>query len=202
MQFPDVVNTEGTTNAFLDSFLRGNRDDQPRRDDGSILQALNLMNAGLIENKFALTGATASPLLVDALKLNNTDAVNKLFLTILARYPSAAEMTTAMGACPPPTARRATTRCRTWPGRSSTRSTSFSTTSEGRRNEQRTGKINRWFRKYGWNHQTFFNRPHATRRHFLELMGSGVTASFLRSTPRRRPRWLPPELVLRERHRT
>ena len=45
MQFPDVVNTEGTTNAFLDSFLRGNRDDQPRRNDGSILQALNLMNA-------------------------------------------------------------------------------------------------------------------------------------------------------------
>ena len=31
MQFPDVINTEGTTNAFLDSFLRGNRDDQPRR---------------------------------------------------------------------------------------------------------------------------------------------------------------------------
>jgi hypothetical protein len=49
---------EGTTNAFLDSFLRGNRDDQPRRSDGSILQALNLMNASLIEGKLALTGAT------------------------------------------------------------------------------------------------------------------------------------------------
>jgi Protein of unknown function (DUF1501) len=48
-------------------------------------------------------------------------------------------------------------------------------------NEQE--KINRWFRKYGWNHQTFFNRPHATRRHFLELMGSGVTASFLAQHP-------------------
>jgi hypothetical protein len=32
-----------------------------------------------------------------ATKLNNTDAVNKPFLTILSRYPSAAEMTTAMG---------------------------------------------------------------------------------------------------------
>jgi hypothetical protein len=101
MQFPDVVNTEGTTNAFLDSFLRGNRDDQQRRDDGSILQALNLMNAGLIENKFALTGATASPLMVEAAtKLNNTDALNKLFLTILSRYPSPAEMTTAVGSLP------------------------------------------------------------------------------------------------------
>src|SRR5207248_974763 len=100
MQFPDVVNMEGTTKAFLDSFLRGNRDDQPRRIDGSILQALNLMNATLIENKFALTGATASSLLVDSAKLNNTDAVNKLYLTILSRYPSSTEMSTAMGGLP------------------------------------------------------------------------------------------------------
>lgn len=48
-------------------------------------------------------------------------------------------------------------------------------------NEQE--KINRWYKKYGWNHQTFFNRPHATRRHFLELLGSGVTASFLAGRP-------------------
>jgi hypothetical protein len=101
MQLPDVSNMPGgTMTTFLDNFLRGNRDDQPRRDDGSILQALNLMNAGLIENKFALTGATASPLLADAVKLNNTDAVNKLFLAILSRYPSAAEMTTATGSLP------------------------------------------------------------------------------------------------------
>ncbi|MCX6629052.1 MAG: DUF1549 domain-containing protein [Candidatus Solibacter sp.] len=100
MQFPDVVNTEGTTNVFLDSFIRGNRDDQPRGSDGSILQALNLMNASLIENKLALTGATASPLLVASVALSNTDAVNKLFLTILSRYPSATEMSTALGSLP------------------------------------------------------------------------------------------------------
>jgi hypothetical protein len=100
MQFPDTINTNGTTNAFLDSFLRGNRDDQPRRGDGSILQALNLMNAGLIEGKLAMTGATSSPLIVASAGLNNTDAVNKLFLTILSRYPSAAEMTTALGSLP------------------------------------------------------------------------------------------------------
>ena len=34
--------------AFLDSFLRGNRDDQPRKRDGSILQALNLMNDNFV----------------------------------------------------------------------------------------------------------------------------------------------------------
>ncbi len=48
-------------------------------------------------------------------------------------------------------------------------------------NEQE--KINRWFKKYPWKHQTFFNRPHATRRHFLELLGSGVTASILAQHP-------------------
>jgi hypothetical protein len=100
MQFPDVINTNGTTNTFLDSFLRGNRADQPRRGDGSILQALNLMNASLIEGKVALTGATASPLIVATTGLNNTDAVNKLFLSILSRYPSATEMSTALGSLP------------------------------------------------------------------------------------------------------
>jgi uncharacterized protein (DUF1501 family) len=48
-------------------------------------------------------------------------------------------------------------------------------------NEQE--KINRWFQKHPWNHQAFFNRPHATRRHFLELVGTGVTASFLARHP-------------------
>ena len=100
MQFPDTINTNGATNAFVDSFLRGNRDDQPRRGDGSILQALNLMNASLIEGKLALTGATSSPLIVASAALNNTDAVNKLFLTILSRYPSATEMSTALGSLP------------------------------------------------------------------------------------------------------
>jgi hypothetical protein len=48
-------------------------------------------------------------------------------------------------------------------------------------NEQE--KINRWFKQHPWNHQTFFNRPHATRRHFMELIGAGVTASFLAGRP-------------------
>ena len=39
--------------------------------------------------------------------------------------------------------------------------------------------FNRFFEKYGWGHKTFFNRPHWTRRRFFQLMGSGVTASYL-----------------------
>jgi hypothetical protein len=40
-------------------------------------------------------------------------------------------------------------------------------------------KINRWMQKYPWTNKTFFNRPHWTRRGFFELMGAGVTGSFL-----------------------
>ena len=100
MQFPDVVNVEGTTDAFLDSFLRGNRDDQPRKSEGSILQALNLMNSTIIENRLAITGASASQLMLQALAMNNTDAVNRLFLTVLSRYPSDEEKTKALASLP------------------------------------------------------------------------------------------------------
>ena len=109
MQFPDVLNTEPTTNAFLDSFLRGNRDDQPRKYEGSILQALNLMNSTIIENRLATTGAAASQLMLSVLGMNNTDAVNRLYLTILSRYPTDAEKTTALASLPAGTTAARTT---------------------------------------------------------------------------------------------
>jgi hypothetical protein len=40
-------------------------------------------------------------------------------------------------------------------------------------------KINRWLSKHPWTNRTFFNRPHWTRRSFFELIGAGVTGSFL-----------------------
>uniref|UniRef100_Q01P56 DUF1553 domain-containing protein n=1 Tax=Solibacter usitatus (strain Ellin6076) TaxID=234267 RepID=Q01P56_SOLUE len=106
MQFPDVINVEGTTDAFLDSFLRGNRDDQPRKSEGSILQALNLMNSSIIENRLAITGASASQLMVQVLAMNNTDAVNRLYLTILSRYPSDDEKSKALASLPAATSAR------------------------------------------------------------------------------------------------
>jgi hypothetical protein len=44
-------------------------------------------------------------------------------------------------------------------------------------NEQE--KINRWFQKNPWKVPAFHNRPHWTRRHFFEILGSGVTGAFL-----------------------
>jgi hypothetical protein len=38
---------------------------------------------------------------------------------------------------------------------------------------------NCYFKKYGYQNKTFFNRPHWTRRQFFQLAGAGVTVSFL-----------------------
>ncbi len=101
MQLPDVADSlDGNTNAFLDSFLRGNRDDQPRKPDGSILQALNLMNSPLVESRIKATGATGSQLIMQNLGKSNTDLVNTLFLAILSRYPTGDEMSKALASLP------------------------------------------------------------------------------------------------------
>ena len=102
MQLPDTVNMPpgDIGSNFLDSFLRGNRDDQPRRQDGSILQALNLMNNPFVESHVGYTGANASQLVAGLIAKGNTEAVNTLYLNILSRYPSTAEMSTAMASLP------------------------------------------------------------------------------------------------------
>lgn len=100
MQLPDVaVNTsDGNANTVLTNFLRGNRDDQPRKQDGSILQALTLMNNQFVEARLATTGTAAAPLIKNNLTLANGDLVNTLFLNILSRLPSSDEMTKAQAA--------------------------------------------------------------------------------------------------------
>ena len=100
MQFPEPVGipdgTSGNISGFLDSFLRGNRDDQPREGDGSILQTLNLMNDSYIMNRTSAT-TPATGLLATSLKLTNTQLVNTLFLAVLSRYPTTQELNTALG---------------------------------------------------------------------------------------------------------
>jgi hypothetical protein len=101
MQLPDVIaapTSDGNTSNFLDSFLRGNRDDQPRKTDGSILQALNLMNNPFVEARIQYTGSAPSMLIAKNLNLNNTDLVNTLFMSILSRYPTSNEMTKSVSA--------------------------------------------------------------------------------------------------------
>ncbi|HLW75386.1 MAG TPA: DUF1553 domain-containing protein [Bryobacteraceae bacterium] len=96
MQLPETGNNvEGS--AFLQSFLPGNRDDQPRRPDGAIQQALVLMNDGSVMNKL-VTSANGAPqtLLTKSLGYtSNQDLINSLYINILSRFPTAAETQTA-----------------------------------------------------------------------------------------------------------
>lgn len=99
MQFPEPLSlpdgANGNITGFLNSFLRGNRDDQPRTGDGSILQALNLMNDSYIMTRTSAT-TPVTGLLAANLKLTNTQLVNNLFLAVLSRYPTTQELTTAL----------------------------------------------------------------------------------------------------------
>jgi hypothetical protein len=91
MQLPDITGG-GDGQALLDSFIRGNRDDNPRRTDGSILQALTLLNNNFVIQRVKATGTNSSRLIAQNLTKSNTDLVNTLYLTILSRYPTTAEL--------------------------------------------------------------------------------------------------------------
>ncbi|MBS1858058.1 MAG: DUF1553 domain-containing protein [Acidobacteria bacterium] len=98
MQFPEPLNTPTAGNevtAFLDSFLRGNRDDQVRSGDGSIAQALNLMNDPFVMSRVKSTGPAGS-LLFSSMTMPDDQLVNKLFLTVLSRPATQTEMTAAL----------------------------------------------------------------------------------------------------------
>ena len=98
MQFPDVVGMPGARpmNTFLDSFLRGNRDDADRRGEGSVLQALNLMNDPFIAANLMPGGPNANQLLAQSLAKPDDQTVKTLYLGVLSRYPSDSELDAAL----------------------------------------------------------------------------------------------------------
>jgi hypothetical protein len=82
---------------FLDTFERGNRDDQTRRGDGSILQALSLLNDNFVMSRMKPSGAGgATNLLAANMSLTDDQLIQNFYLTVLSRYPTTAEKNTAM----------------------------------------------------------------------------------------------------------
>jgi hypothetical protein len=103
MQAPDVVNMPdggGASSQFEDNFLRGNRDDAPRKSEGSVLQALALMNDPFVVNRIHATGTGAAASFLQQLLTNYTDSqlVNVLYAKVLSRPPSDSETQTALAA--------------------------------------------------------------------------------------------------------
>jgi hypothetical protein len=93
MQLPDTrePRSNGAVAAFLNSFGRGDRDTAVRRSDGSLLQALNLMNNAFVMSRIHQNNAGSK---VASLLSSNSDAqtiVRQLFLHTLSRPPSTDE---------------------------------------------------------------------------------------------------------------
>jgi hypothetical protein len=96
MQLPDVVAmpiVENDVSKFLDAFLRGNRDDQLRREEGSILQSLGQMNSSFVDYR---AGVGSSKLIADNYDRPDRDLVRALFLAVLSRYPTDDELTKSL----------------------------------------------------------------------------------------------------------
>ncbi|MEP7341533.1 MAG: DUF1553 domain-containing protein [Acidobacteriota bacterium] len=120
MQLPDPIQprqgqANGGSAAFLNSFLRGNRDTNARVNDASILQALNMMNNGFIQTRVSYVSNTRTdnvsgyidPIpgyntekilstvkrLMETPGLTNEQIVSQLYLNTLSRNPTQKEVT-------------------------------------------------------------------------------------------------------------
>ncbi|HEV8269102.1 MAG TPA: DUF1549 domain-containing protein [Thermoanaerobaculia bacterium] len=103
VQLPDTAEPGGQNanlreiRAFLDTFLRGNRDDDPRAFDSSISETLYELNSAVVvTNRIK---STASGSTVNKLKSQNASAatiVDTLYLTTLSRTPTDAERTASL----------------------------------------------------------------------------------------------------------
>jgi hypothetical protein len=99
MQLPDTRDLGGVgANAFLDAFLRGDRDTLPRDPEGSLSQALNLMNDTFVMTRVRSANAGATGLIntLQATGVTDDQLVTQMYLNVLSRLPSDAEKTTAL----------------------------------------------------------------------------------------------------------
>ncbi|HUS08412.1 MAG TPA: DUF1549 domain-containing protein [Bryobacteraceae bacterium] len=96
MRLPDTAEprSNGAVANFINVFIRGNRDTQPRVQAASVLQQLSMMNDAFVNNR---TRISASPTLAAIAKIStNADVVDEMFLTVLARTPSQLERDRAL----------------------------------------------------------------------------------------------------------
>ena len=95
MQLPETTEprSNGGARAFLDSFLRGDRDQKLRTLDASILQSLNLMNNSFVMNRIHRNnaGSNVSKLLANT-SLTSEQLIEQLYLNTLSRKPTANEL--------------------------------------------------------------------------------------------------------------
>lgn len=102
MQLPDTVEpgSNRAVQVFLNTFLRGDRDQKLRSNDASILEALGLMNNNFIISRIHYSNSSTAQNLVSQLlnnsSLSNSQRLDELFLSTLSRFPTDAEKTTLL----------------------------------------------------------------------------------------------------------
>ncbi len=96
MQLPDTSLPGGTVGTFLNTFLRGDRDENPRRQDLSVSQALSLMNDSFVINRVRAATSTGrlAPLL--SASTSNTQLIQAIYRNVLSRDPAQDELTAAL----------------------------------------------------------------------------------------------------------
>lgn len=97
MQLPDTLAPGGATGQFLDDFLRGDRDENLRRDELTTTQALSLMNDNFVITRVrnsTLAGGRLAALL--AAYPDNASLVQAMYLTVLGRRPTTVESNLAV----------------------------------------------------------------------------------------------------------
>ena len=91
---PVEPRSNGGAAAFMNTFLRGNRDTTSRSQNTSVQQGMALMNDSFVTPKLKVA---ASPILAAAAKLPTNDAiVEDLFLRFISRMPTDYERTRAL----------------------------------------------------------------------------------------------------------
>ncbi|HEX9460607.1 MAG TPA: DUF1553 domain-containing protein [Thermoanaerobaculia bacterium] len=95
MMLPDT-NEGGNYRLFLNTFGRGNRDDDARSDDTSAVQALTLLNDPIVVARVRNVTAGSTVQTTLAATKDMGTIVDTLYLSTLGRYPTAAERTAAI----------------------------------------------------------------------------------------------------------
>jgi hypothetical protein len=95
MQLPDTTEG-GAFRAMLNNFGRGNRDDDPRSSDSSIVQALTLMNDNNVVTRVRASNAASNVAKTLAATKDPATIADTLYLNTLSRFPDANERNAAV----------------------------------------------------------------------------------------------------------
>ena len=97
MKLPDTLEGGGAQGRFLDNFGRGNRDDEPRETDTSIVQALSMMNdSTLVIPRIHRTTAGSTVAKALAASTDPAAITETLYLATLSRDPTDEEKAKAV----------------------------------------------------------------------------------------------------------